>query len=252
MHIDIDRFSNINSQFHKWDERYKIISILILIISFSVVKSFYLVLTIPILALIMVTISRLPLYFVLKKLKLTLIFFLPLFILLPISSGGEIFYLIVGIKIYKIGLHLAISIFLKAISILICIMIMFGTSRFDRTIKAFYHLKIPEKLIIMILFTYRYIYIYMENLRKLNVALFLQGFKKTSNLRSILVSSSLIGNLLIRCYDQTEMVYNAMILRGFNGKLISQFRFKASKTDLFKAIIIIFISLLIVGLEIII
>jgi len=91
----------------------------------------------------------------------------------------------------------------------------------------------------IILFTYRYFFVFFEDLRKMRVALTLRGFRNRNGLSSLRSSASLAGSILVRSYEQTERIYRAMLLRGYNGSIIAHRKFNPSVSDLFLSVIII-------------
>ncbi|NEP84812.1 MAG: hypothetical protein F6K39_45935, partial [Okeania sp. SIO3B3] len=140
----------------------------------------------------------------------------------------------------------------RGFTIIILTIIMFGSSPFDRSMRALHQLKVPQIIINIILFTYRYIFLYLENLRKMKTALILRGYENKSTYRSIKIASGLILNLLLRSYEQTERIYNAMFLRGYEGRFYSHYQFKKDKGDVIKTIVTFIIALTIIGLQLLI
>ena len=121
-----------------------------------------------------------------------------------------------------------------------------STSTFILIASALRELKVPEKLVSMILFTYRYIFVYLDDLRKMRTSLKLRGFKNRNSMRSLKSSTSLIGSLLIRSFEQTERIYNAMILRGYTGKIYYNSEFNLELFDILFFIFLLIISSIIV------
>ena len=100
-------------------------------------------------------------------------------------------------------------------------------------------MRAPGKLIDMVLFTYRYIFVYLEDLRKMRVSLQTRGFKNRSSIRSFKNHANVIGSLLVRSFEQTERIYSAMILRGFSEKKRMVKIFKLRLSDLIKVILLL-------------
>lgn len=79
-------------------------------------------------------------------------------------------------------------------------------------------LKMPEILVTMLVFLYRYSSVLGDQLRSLRLALASRGFS-TRGRRLIALYGNLAGNLFIRAYERGERVYAAMLARGFSGTL---------------------------------
>jgi cobalt/nickel transport system permease protein len=120
---------------------------------------------------------------------------------------------------------------------LICLLIM---NSFLLTVPK-YHLSIalkglplPAKMQEIVILTVEYLEILLSEIKQMQTAAKLRGLKGNSNwLRYI--SSSMIGSLYLRSLDRAERVYNAMILRGYNGT----FPLEVSATKSEKIILII-------------
>ncbi|MDY6967756.1 MAG: cobalt ECF transporter T component CbiQ [Spirochaetota bacterium] len=239
MHIDIDRFALIESLVHTWDTRCKIVFFTIAVFCISMLKIIELSLLAFAFSVIITVVSKIPVKFILQRVMYPILFLLPLFIFLPLSSGGKILIDLNFFNIYYDGLYISFLIFLKAVSIITLIIMMLGTSTFYQSAMALKALKIPYKLINLMLFTYRYIFVYLEDLRKMRNSLILRGYKSRNWILSIISSANLVGSLLIRSYEQTDRMYNAMILRGFNSEIKYQYEFQIRKDDIIKSVLIL-------------
>jgi len=245
MHIDIDQYSEIDSIIHNWDIRIKIATFFLIILFLSVQKNFVAGLSGVVFAVFISILSRIPFYFLVKRVVFPILFLVPLFLFLPLSSGGEVLLNLGYINVYLDGVKIAGIIFLKTGSLILIFLIMLGSANFFRTISALKKLKIPEIILSIILFTYRYIYTYLEDVRKMKIALTLRGFKNKNSISSLKSSANLAGSILIRSYEQTERINNAMIVRGFTGNLFFYDEFHLEYKDFIKSIFFIMIFLII-------
>jgi len=249
MHIDIDEKAHLHSLLHRMDVRFKIVSILSAALIVSSCRELYSAAASVVYAFFLALFSDIgPVYFV-KKTAIPLLFLVPLFLFLPLSSGGEIFYSVSFISVYKDGLILSMLICLKVVAIIILINIMLSTSSFRDMAAALRALHVPDKMLNIILFTYRYFFVFFEDLRKMRVALTLRGFRNRSSIKSLRSSANLAGSILVRSYEQTERIYRAMLLRGYSGRILSYKQFKAGAGDVFLSLAIFIIPLIILLAE---
>jgi cobalt/nickel transport system permease protein len=246
MHIDIDRFSKIESIVSCWDTRFKIVSLFTLLVCISQIKTIETALLAFFISLLMVLIARLPLASILRKSFYPLLFMLPLFIILLATSGGEVMAEYGFIRIYINGLNLSLLIMIKIFSILMLFFVTFSTSPFNKTAYAFRLLRFPSKLVNLFLFSYRYIFVYLEDLRRMRRALVLRGFRNRSSLASFRSNANLIGSLLVNSFEQTDQIYKSMRIRGFEGDLVSLDEFRFGPSDLIKAIFVLSLSAFII------
>jgi cobalt/nickel transport system permease protein len=83
----------------------------------------------------------------------------------------------------------------------------------------------------------------------MKIALTLRGSGKRNTMKSLGASANLTGSILVRSYEQTERTYQAMLLRGYSGKIVSDKVFKIRWNDIFLSLIIITIPLAVLAAE---
>ncbi len=222
----IDTYSMLDSTLHRFDPRAKLITFTILIFSFAFIAEIVVALLAVIFSLTLIFISRIPLHFVYRSLKFPALFIFTIIVVMAFTVQGmplvEIWYISVTME----GLEIGSLIFLRAIASLILAFLMLATSRFDEIIKAMYSLKIPNIMVQMISFSYRYIFVLLEELFTMKRAMYTRGFKMKLNQYSLNVLGNMIGMLLVKSYDRGERVYRSMISRGYTGnpRLFTDFR----------------------------
>jgi cobalt/nickel transport system permease protein len=222
---------------HSWDPRFKIVSLVALIFVFASIEGPRSLLLVAVFALTAVLLSRIPLSFVLKTLRAPFVFLLIMTPILILTSGGEAILTLGFIRVYRAGIEAASRIGVKALSIMMLFIVLFGTSELNRTMKALESFRIPPALLAIFLFTYRYIFLYIEDMQKLFTAARLRGFSLQRGLKHIRISVDVLVALLIRSHEQSERVYAAMQLRGFTGSFQSLKGFESSPRDLLKTIL---------------
>ncbi len=249
MHIDIDEHAHLHSPLHRMDTRFKIVSLLYAALLISSCRSVPASGIAAVYALLLTLMSGISPFFYLKKTYYPLVFLVPLFLFLPLSSGGNEIYSIGCISIYAEGIIISISISLKVIAILILVNLILSTASFRDIAAALKALRVHDKMLNIVLFSYRYFFVFFEDLRKMRVALTLRGFKSRTTMRSLRSSASLAGSILVRSYEQTERIYRAMLLRGYNGTIVTDRTFSAGAGDVFLFILITAVPLLILAAE---
>jgi len=116
---------------------------------------------------------------------------------------------------------------------------MIGTTRFNLTLKALQKIKIPERLIQLFMFTYRYIFLLMDEEKRIFIAASSRGWVKRTNFSTLRIMGNLVGMLLVRSFERTEHIRDAMLSRGYNGRLNILDEFSLSPGDFIKASLII-------------
>lgn len=212
-----DFFVPRESELHHWPARTKLICLLAMMFAIALVKN---VVLLPWVAIAVGWIyyrSRLPLMYLLKRLPYPGVFILATVLLLPLTSGTSVVWQWGWLAIRYEGLLLSLLIAGRFLSIVVIGFILLGSTPFLDILRAMRSLKVPPLLTDMLLLTYRYLFEVVEQFNTMRQAMKLRGYGHQSHsLRhrwSLL--TSLFGSLLIRSYDQSQRVYQAMILRGY-------------------------------------
>ncbi|MDH5526973.1 MAG: cobalt ECF transporter T component CbiQ [Nitrospirota bacterium] len=239
MALDIDRYAHVESSVQRWDPRFKIFSLGILILCISLLKTLPMAAAALAIAALMLVVTGLPYHFISHGLNWVILFLLPFFLVMPFTYPGETSIHILGLGFALEGLRLASLIFIKAVAIVMTSYAIFGSARFDVSMIALQRLKCPTALVQMLLFTYRYIFVFMEEMKRMNTAMRVRGFVLRSNLYTLKVLGNFIGSLLVRSFERTERVYKAMLSKGYNGQFHTLVTFSAGAKDLVKAVLVI-------------
>lgn len=245
MHLpEIDKYANLNSLLHSWDPRMKIISLSILIVSMAFISNIMLALTGFFVALVFLMLSKIPLKFVAKQLRGVFFLILFFFIVMPFTVPGDSIFRFGVFTISQKGLALAILIAVRSLSIILVLFPMFGTTEFHKSLKALQKLKVPTKMIQMLMFTYRYIFVFWEMLNRMSDAVKARLFYKKTDIFTLKTLGNLTGMLFVRGYEKTERIYQAMQSRGYTGSLLVQDDFELKEKDFAKAFLTISIAML--------
>ena len=160
--------------------------------------------------------SKLPLSFLRSRLRYPGLFILAVVVLLPFLSGDTVLFRIGFLEVTQEGVEAVCLIATRFLCILTISLILFGTAPFLVTIKAMRSLGLPDVMVDMTLLSYRYLEEFGETRTTMQRAMRLRGFKSDRfSERTLRILSGLVGSLLIRCYDRSERVYQAMRLRGY-------------------------------------
>ncbi len=235
MPLDIDRFAHVASPVQRWDPRYKIGALGLLIVGIALIKTLPAAVVALLLAALLVLISGLPLGFVGHGLSFVMIFLVPFFIIMPMSYPGASNLHVLGLPFAWEGMRLAALIFIKAIAIVLCSFVCFGSSRFDISMIALQHLKCPKVIVQMLLFTYRYTFVFLEEMRRMQTSMRARGFVPKTDGYTLRTYGNFVGTLLVRSFERTERVFKAMLSKGYQGEFHTLVKFEADSTDLAKA-----------------
>ncbi len=235
MALDIDRFAHLESALQRWDPRIKILSLGLFILAVALLKTLPLALAALITALFLLKLARMPVHFVAHGVQWVIIFLVPFFIIMPMTYPGEADIRMLGLPFAWEGFRLATLIVLKAIAIVLTAYAIFGTSRFDVAMIALQRLKCPKVFVQMLLFTYRYIFVLIAEMKRMDTAMKARGLVKRPNLETLKVMGNFVGTLLVRSFERTERIYKAMLSKGYQGEFHTLVTFNAEQRDFVKA-----------------
>ncbi|OQY19745.1 MAG: cobalt ECF transporter T component CbiQ [Chloroflexi bacterium] len=214
--VNLDEHAHLDSPLHQWEPRCRLVGLVTLIFAFSFVQDLRLLPAMLAVTLALYAVSRLPLSYLLTRLRAPGFFLLLVAVLLPFLSGSTVILRIGPLALRQEGcLDLALVV-VKFVSILTTGLVLFGSAPFLTTVKAMRALGLPPTLADMTLFSYRYLYEIGDDLETMETAMGLRGFRaRRPSGRALGVLASLAGSILVRSYEQSERIYKAMILRGY-------------------------------------
>ncbi|MDR2877808.1 MAG: cobalt ECF transporter T component CbiQ [Chromatiales bacterium] len=243
MALDIDRYAHLGSPIQRWDPRFKIAALLLLILAIALLKTLPMAAAALTVAIVILLIAALPMHFVWHGMTFILVFLIPFFIVMPLTYPGEAAFRVLGLPFALEGLRLAALIFMKALSIVMISFAMFGSSRFDVSMLALQHLKCPRVLVQMLLFTYRYTFVFLDEMERMYTSMQARGFIARTDRRTLRVIGHFVGTLLVHSFERTERIYKAMLSKGYQGELHSMVRFHSHTSDFIKAAVVLVLAL---------
>ncbi|MFC2045317.1 cobalt ECF transporter T component CbiQ [Chloroflexota bacterium] len=232
MRLGIDEHNNLDSPLHRWDPRYKLIGLIILVFAFSFVRDLRMLLAIAVATVSIYAMSKLPVSFIMRRLRYPSYFLVVLLLTLPFLAG-EIIILDLGpLAVRQEGLLAALLIAIRFVCIITVGMIMFSTSSLLTNIKAMRALGLPSIMADMALLTFRYLQEIGQDLRRMQTSMRLRGFHAHRfSFRGLKILAWLSGSLLVYSYERSETIYKAMILRGYGHGTSHQSEFQSNKKD---------------------
>jgi cobalt/nickel transport system permease protein len=227
-----ERFAQGNSLLHRRDPKVKVIVAATFITVVAISNSFTVVAMALALASVLTLLSRLDAVAILKRLLAANTFTIFLWLTLPLTYGGEEFIRFGPLSLSGEGLHLAALITLKTNTIVLSLLSLLGTSRIANIGHALERLHLPKRLCFLLLFSYRYVFVIYQEYQKLNRAARMRCFIPATNIHTYRTYGYLFGMTLVRSWNRATRVHQAMLLRGFNGRLIPLAQQTVCKNDI--------------------
>ncbi len=116
------------------------------------------------------------------------------------------------------ALDVVAEIALKSNAIVLWMSALVGTMEIPTLGHALIHLRVPRKLVHLLLFTVRYLHVMHDEYRRLHTAMLIRGFRPRWDRRTFRAYGNLVGMLLVRSMARSERIMAAMRCRGFRGQ----------------------------------
>ncbi len=183
------------------------------------------------LSLTLTAAARLNLRAVLRRLAVVWGFLIFLWLILPLTFGGEVLYRLGPLAVSRPGVILAARITIKSHAILLVLIALAATMNSATLGYVLDYFRLPPKLVYLLLLTYRYIFVIEQEYVRLSRAARLRSFHPRTDLHTYRTYAYLVGMLFVRAAARAERVYQAMRCRGFQGKIYCLRSFAVTRLD---------------------
>jgi len=236
-HSFIDEHSHIDGVLQHLDPRIKIVCFVALLfcIIFSRPDSLLGFGLYGSLILLLIGISKIPVYYILKRCLLVVPFILMTSVFLLFGNQGVSITLFhignLPINVSIVGLAMFQGVMIKCILSVLCLTLLTASTPFPQLLAALENMKFPKLITMILSFMYRYIFLIEDEAMKMWRAMKSRstGGSRLLRLKAI---ANMVGILFIKSFERGEMVYLAMCSRGFDGTLKRTYHFDLKKHDL--------------------
>lgn len=197
----------------------KLVSFTILIFSYALADQWETLLIGPASVIILAAISKQSAGKTVSALRAPLILLLTMSPFVLLAPGQRVLINFSIITIYSESLFLLGIMTFRSLTIFALLSILINGTKPHQLASSLKRLGIPGKLIIILVSTWRYINLYLNDLRQLITSARLRGFSMAKGFVHMGTSADMLLTLLIRSHEQSERVQAAMITRGFAGDI---------------------------------
>jgi len=238
-----------DSVIHRIDPRIKIVFAAVGSVLIAISHRFPSLIAALTVSVLIVLLARLDLKEAGKRLLVVFGFLLLLWLVLPLTFEGDPIARIGFLTVNHPGVILAAQITLKSTSILLLLMALISTMNFATLGHALDRLRIPGKMVHLLLMTYRYIFVIEQEYQRLWRAVRIRGFRPTTNIHTYKTYAYLVGMLFIRASERADQVYRAMRCRGFKDRFYCLSDFPSHPRNWIFSILMAFFSITLALLE---
>lgn len=184
-------------------------------------------------AITLAVLARLPLCATLRRLIGLNLFMLMLWVFLPVTTPGTVVRELGPLTVTAEGVRAAALITVKGNVIVLVYTALLSTIEMAHLGHAMSHLRVPDKLTHLFLFTIRYVDVLHHEYQRLATAMRVRAFRPGMNMHSYRSIGYLIAMLLVGSFDRSERILAAMKCRGFSGRYYLLTHFAMARRDLF-------------------
>lgn len=132
-----------------------------------------------------------------------------------------------GITATDAGIVRFLSIFIRSWLSVNMAVLLTATTQFPDLLHALRHLKVPAILVAVLAFMYRYLFVLTDEVNRLLRArsarsAAIKGHQSGGSIRwRANIAGSMVGQLFSRSLSRSDRVFNAMLARGYQGKMLT-------------------------------
>lgn len=216
-----ETFCQGESSIHKLTPRTRTLAAVLLACVIALCHEITPLLTALGLAFILIFAARINLFKVGRRLLVIAGFLLIIWLVLPLTCGGPVIWQNSFLKIGQTGITLALELTLKTSAMLLTFLALISTMSTADLAHALDSLKLPPKLVLLLLITYRYIFLIEDELQTMLRAARIRNFQPKTSLHCYRTYAYLLGMLFVRSAERAQRVHKAMLCRGFDGRFHS-------------------------------
>lgn len=216
-HLDIDQYAD-RSSLVGFDPRVKLVCSVSLVVVLALLTALVPLTLVLLFVLVMVAMSRIPLRHVVGNYVLALVFIVFASLTMLLTSGP----------------NAALVMFIRISASVLVLLVLVTTTPFFKMLEALRSLRMPRVLSTLMMFTYRFIFVLLEEMERMRMARRARGFKGGRSLldrRALGTISATIGMVFVRSNQRATNIYDALLTRGYSGQVRTMGKLKARPRD---------------------
>jgi cobalt/nickel transport system permease protein len=221
-HNFLDKYSKLDSPIHRLDPRVKLSGAVVFVLTVALTPAEQYAVYAALFGLLAVALvfSHLPLGHVTRRSLVIIPFVVLVGLLIPfMKEGTPAFTLTIAwwdLTVTREGLTVFLNTLVKAWLSIFCLIILSSSTSATRLFQAMQRLGLPEVMVTVLSFMYRYLFILQDEVLRLERARQSRSFGADRR-RLPTTLGYMAGSLFIRSYERGERIYAAMLARGYDG-----------------------------------
>jgi cobalt/nickel transport system permease protein len=215
----------------RWDPRWKLAALVLAVAAVVALRALLPCLVAFAAAVALAALARLPARVFLTHLGGAAAFLALFAVLLPFLPAPGPAWEVGPVRVSAHGLTAAARLCLKALTVLALMLVLWVTTPPTDLFKAAHALRVPGVVLHLLVLTYRYLFLLVEELGRLRLALRVRGYRNRPNFHSYRTVGHVAGTLVVRGAERAERVGQALRCRGFDGRFRSLTEFRTRAGD---------------------
>lgn len=243
MSLNPEHLSPRDSLLARRDPRWRLIAFVLAIVAVAILRD-----PLPIaaglaFALLLAWLGRVPRKWYRARIGLLLIAIVPFVLIAPFAvDRGEPVWSWGRLSISDEGIVVALTLAAKTISLVTLALTLLATAPLHVTLAAAGKNGVPRVFVLIMLLTYRYVFLFLEELNRLRIALRVRGFRNVMSVHAYRTVGQVSGTLLVRGSDRADHVAQAMRCRGFDGDFHTLTAFRTTLADVLMFVLIVTVA----------
>ena len=212
-HSFLDRYSDLESPLHRFDARIKVAVAVVAVVCVATLPPGHplAIAFFGCLLLALWLVAGLPFLFLVKRVAI-----LAPFLVLMALSAAWTQHRAMDAGAVAFAAHIVV----RAVEAIAALSLLTSTTPFPKLVAAFEWYRVPSIILALLAFAYRFIYILVDELERLNV-----GRRSREFSRKLSIAwrgrAWMLGSFLVRSLERSERVYQAMLSRGYDGRAVA-------------------------------
>ena len=224
-------FASGDSFIHQLDPRIRLIFAGVYSMVVALASDFQSLTAAVLISVILVMVAQLSVREIINRIIVVNSLIVLLWLVLPLTFEGPIALTFGPLSVYQAGIIMAAQITLKSNAILLALIALVTTMKFSILGYALNWLNVPDKIVHLLLMTYRYIFLIEQEYQRLIRAAQVRGFRPGTNLHTYKTYACIVGMLLVRSAVRADRIYKAMLCRGFKRKFYCLHEFNIGRKE---------------------
>jgi cobalt/nickel transport system permease protein len=162
--------------------------------------------------------ARVPAGAIWRRVRFVLPLVLAAAVFLPFVRDGGQQYDLGPLTVHEQGLRTFAAVSAKALIGTLSAVLLAATTTFPAVLRGLEAMRMPRLLLLIAAFMYRYLFVIVEETGRMRAALSSRAYRPRTALQTAPIGRMATA-MFLRTYSRGERVYNAMLARGYSGRM---------------------------------